>query len=78
MHRLRDSPRIRADPRKRKYARTIIESAQQMADSPRRGVLSKSYSALKQEQRELLARVGDEALSEWELLRLKIRRDGPL
>jgi hypothetical protein len=41
------------------------------------GVSTKSYEALKTEQRQLFSRVSDEALSDWYRLRLKIRHKSP-
>jgi plasmid stabilization system protein ParE len=61
----------------RAYARTIMEITKKMADLPLVGVSTKSYEALKTEQRQLFARVSDEALSDWGQLRLEIRRNGP-
>src|SRR5258708_32640343 len=61
----------------RAYARTIMEAAKKMTDLPLVGLSTKSYEALKTEQRQLFARVSDEALSEWYYLRLKIRHKGP-
>ncbi len=61
----------------RAYARTIMEATKKMTDLPLAGFSTKSYEALKTEQRQLFARVSDEALSDWYYLRLKIRRKGP-
>jgi hypothetical protein len=61
----------------RAYARTIMEATKKMTDLPLVGVSTKSYEALKTEQRLLFARVSDEALSDWYHLRLKIRHKGP-
>jgi hypothetical protein len=61
----------------RAYARTIMEATKKMTDLPLVGVSTKSYEALKTEQRQLFARVSDEALSDWYHLRLKIRHKGP-
>jgi plasmid stabilization system protein ParE len=60
----------------RAYARTIVEATKKMTDLPLVGVSTKSYEALKTEQRKLFARVSDEALSDWYHLRLKIRHKG--
>jgi hypothetical protein len=61
----------------RAYARTIMDATKKMTDQPLLGFSTKSYEALKSEQRQLFARVSDEALSDWEHLRVKIRRNGP-
>jgi hypothetical protein len=61
----------------RAYARTIMEATNQVTGLPLVGVSTKSYAALKTEQRQLFARVSDEALSDWYYLRLKIRHKGP-
>jgi hypothetical protein len=61
----------------RAYARTIMEATKKMTDLPLVGISTKSYEALKTEQRQLFARVSDEALSDWYYLRLKIRHKGP-
>jgi hypothetical protein len=61
----------------RVYARTVIDGSKKMADLPLFGLSFKSYEGLKAEQRELLARVSDEALDEWERLRVRIRRSAP-
>jgi hypothetical protein len=61
----------------RAYARTIMEATKKMTDLPLVGISTKSYEALKAEQRQLFARVSDEALSDWYYLRLKIRHMGP-
>jgi hypothetical protein len=61
----------------RAYARKILEAVKQMQKLPLLGISTKSYEALKNEQRRLFARVSDEALSEWEHLRLKIRHKSP-
>ncbi|HXI76368.1 MAG TPA: hypothetical protein VNH21_04495, partial [Steroidobacteraceae bacterium] len=61
----------------RAYARTIMQATKKMADLPLVGLSTKSYESLKAEQRQLFARVSDEALSDWYHLRLKIRHKGP-
>ena len=61
----------------RAYARKIIESTAAMEKSGVLGMSTKSYDSLKAEQRKLLARVSDEALGEWEHLKLKIRHKAP-
>jgi len=61
----------------RAYARTIIEGSKKMAELPLWGLSFKSYEDLKTEQRELLARVSDEALYAWERLRVRIRHNAP-
>jgi hypothetical protein len=61
----------------RAYARTIMEATKKMTDLPLAGFSTKSYESLKTEQRELFARVSDEALSDWYHLRLKIRHNSP-
>ncbi len=60
----------------RKYAKQIIDSTMQMKSVPLLGFSLSSYDSLKAEQRKLFARVSDEALYDWERLRLKIRRRG--
>jgi hypothetical protein len=61
----------------RAFARSIMEAAKKMTELPLVGMSTKSYAALKSEQRQLFARVSDEALSDWYNLRLKIRHKGP-
>jgi hypothetical protein len=61
----------------RAYARTIMEATKKMTDLPLAGLSTKSYESLKTEQRQLFARVSDEALSDWYHLRLKIRHNRP-
>lgn len=61
----------------RTYARTIMEATKKMTDLPLVGFSTKSYESLKTEQRQLFARVSDEALSDWYHLRLKIRHNSP-
>jgi|HubBroStandDraft_6_1064221.scaffolds.fasta_scaffold333555_2 hypothetical protein len=61
----------------RAYARTIMGATNKMTDLPLVGISTKSYESLKAEQRQLFARVSDEALSDWYHLRLKIRHKGP-
>jgi hypothetical protein len=61
----------------RAFARSIREAAKKMTELPLVGMSTKSYAALKGEQRQLFARVSDEALSDWYNLRLKIRHKGP-
>jgi hypothetical protein len=64
-------------PQARAYARTIMDATQKMSTLPLLGISSKSYASLKTEQRQLFGRVSDEALGEWEHLRIKIRHKGP-
>jgi hypothetical protein len=47
-----------------------------MTTMPLFGLSLRSYDELKEEQRKLFARVSDEALSEEERLRVKIRHKG--
>jgi len=61
----------------RAYARTIMQATKKMADLPLVGLSTKSYESLKAEQRQLFARVSDEALYDWDHLRIKIRHKGP-
>jgi hypothetical protein len=61
----------------RAYAHIIMEATKKMTGLPLVGISTKSYEALKIEQRQLFARVSDEALSDWYYLRLKIRHKGP-
>jgi len=72
--------RFAADPEQpeesRKHAMEIVGATRKMMSaSIVYGSLS-SYDTLKGEQRKLLARVSDEALYDWESLRVKIRRKG--
>jgi plasmid stabilization system protein ParE len=60
----------------RAYARNIMDATKRMSDLPLAGISTKSYDALKAEQRQLFSRVSDEALSDWYHLRLKIRHKG--
>jgi hypothetical protein len=76
----RQSPALQLTPRnrrKRAYARTIMQATKKMTDLPLVGLSTKSYEDLKTEQRQLFARVSDEALSDWDHLRLKIRNKAP-
>jgi hypothetical protein len=57
-------------------ARQIIEATGQMSHAPVIGMSLKSYSALKREQRELFARVSDEAIYTWERVRVRLRNRG--
>jgi hypothetical protein len=61
----------------RAYARTIMQATKKMADLPLVGLSTKSYESLKAEQRQLFARVSDEALYDWDHLRIKIRHKAP-
>jgi hypothetical protein len=61
----------------REYARSIMVAIKNMTDSPLAGFSTQSYESLKTEQRQLFARVSDEALSDWYHLRLKIRHNTP-
>ena len=64
----------------RNYAKTITETTKSMRSTTAAAVVGfsfKSYESLKEEQRKLFGRVSDEALGEWEILRLKIRRAMP-
>ena len=60
----------------REYARQIIGATRKMKSMPIVGISMSSYPSLKAEQRKLFARVSDEALDEWEHLRLKLRHRG--
>jgi plasmid stabilization system protein ParE len=61
----------------RAYARTILDATQKMASMPLLCLSLESYAELKTEQRQLLARVSDEALDHWDRLRIKVRHRGP-
>jgi hypothetical protein len=61
----------------RKFAKLIIDSINSMESAATPDFSTSSYDALKAEQRKLFARVSDEALYDWQSLRLKIRRKGP-
>jgi hypothetical protein len=61
----------------RDYAKLILDSYASMGSVPILGWSFKGYDDLKQKQRVLFDRVSDEALSEWERLRLKLRHAGP-
>ena len=54
-----------------------MQATKKMADLPLVGLSTKSYESLKAEQRQLFARVSDEALYDWDHLRIKIRHKGP-
>jgi hypothetical protein len=58
----------------RKYAREILEAIKKMELSTGGRKSTGSYDSLKTKQRELFARVSDEALDEWNELRVEIRR----
>lgn len=60
----------------REYARKIIAATKKMQSVPLLGMSFSSYDALKAEQRKLFARVSDEALDDWEHLRIKLRHRG--
>lgn len=61
----------------RDYAKLILDSFVSMASMPIPRSSAKGYEGLKQEQRALFGRVSDEALGEWERLRLELRHSGP-
>ena len=72
--------RFRADASQpgasREYAKLIMDSTAAMTAMPLFGLSFSSYDELKREQRQLFARVSDEALSEEERLRSKLRHKG--
>ena len=57
----------------RAHAREILAALKPMGSVPVFSWSLHSYESLKREQRELMARVSDEALASWERLRLRIR-----
>ena len=61
----------------RAYARTILDTTQKMATIPLLGLSRQSYAELKDEQKQLMGRVSDEALDEWSHLRIQLRHRGP-
>jgi hypothetical protein len=61
----------------REYAKMIMKATKEMESSALLGLSMSSYGSLREEQRKLFARVSDEALIEWERLRIKIRQKGP-
>lgn len=61
----------------RNYAQKIIKTTRDMESIAILGLSVSSYESLKEDQRKLFGRVSDEALGEWEHLRLKIRHRGP-
>jgi hypothetical protein len=61
----------------RDYANEILAATKRMQSAAILGASLSTYDALKQAQRELFARVSDEAVLEWDHLRIKIRRKGP-
>lgn len=60
----------------RVYANKILSATKEMESATITGFSTASYESLKQQQRKLFARVSDEALDEWEHLRVQIRRKG--
>jgi hypothetical protein len=61
----------------RDYARAIMKATKELHSGSILGLSMSSYESLKEEQRKLFERVSDEALTEWEQQRVKIRRKGP-
>ena len=61
----------------REYAKSIVKATKEMQSAALLGQSMSSYESLKEEQRKLFSHVSDEALDEWEHLRIKIRRKGP-
>ncbi len=60
----------------RNHAKQIIRFSEQAKSAFVPFFPFKSYDSLKAEQRKIMARVSDEALYEWDRLRLKIRKKG--
>ena len=68
---------LRNPAESREQAQTILEAINGMSAMPVIGFSLSSYESLKADQRKLFGRVSDEALSEWHLLRIRLRSKGP-
>lgn len=60
----------------RKHAKHILDVTKEMESAAVLGMSLSSYDTLKADQRKLFARISDEALGEWQHLRVQIRYKG--